>query len=101
MDVRFAHSAEYDLAGIAEFIDRDDVRRAVTFLLELRDACRVIADHPKAYPKVFIKRGRIIRRKVFGDYLILFVVTRSSVVILHVVHARQDLVAMLDDLQRP
>ncbi|WP_246329474.1 type II toxin-antitoxin system RelE/ParE family toxin [Chthonobacter rhizosphaerae] len=101
MEVRFAHSAEYDLEKIADWIGRDDPRRAVTFLVTLREECRAIGDSPLAYGRLDVAGKQNFRRKVFRNYIIVFRIEADVVLVHHILHARQDLTRLLDDLQSP
>ena len=41
-------AAEEDLESIADYIAEDNPSRAVTFVQELREKCRVLAEMPKS-----------------------------------------------------
>jgi plasmid stabilization system protein ParE len=62
---------EGDLEEIADWIARDNPRRAVTFIQEIREAFRRIAEDPLLYqlrPDI----GEDARLAVVGRYVILF-----------------------------
>ena len=46
----FRPAAEEDLESIADHIAEDNPSRAVTFVQELREKCRVLAEMPKSTP---------------------------------------------------
>ena len=91
--VAFTAQAKRDLAGIADFIARDDPDRAVSFTLELRDACEALAVFPRAYP-VIRRFGANAHKRSLGDYLIIYDVVGSSVTIRFIVHGARNLDAL-------
>lgn len=46
----FRPAAEEDLESIADYIAEDNPSRAVTFVQELREKCRMLAEMPKSAP---------------------------------------------------
>jgi toxin ParE1/3/4 len=87
----FTDSAEADLEAIGDHIARDNPRRADTFVIELRDACRKLVEMPLRFPLAPALESLGIRRRVQGNYLILYRVTEQAVEIVHVVHGAMDL----------
>src|SRR5262245_18600129 len=83
-------SAEADLESIGDHIARDSPRRAETFVDELREACVNLTEMPLRFPVVPQLAGLGIRRRVQGNYLILYRVTEQAVEILHVVHGAME-----------
>lgn len=97
MQYRFSRQAERDIEDIGDFIARDNPRRAVTFVVELRQRCREIADLPKGAPLMPLL-GRGVRRVVFGRYLVFYVVHTRFLEIRRVLHSARDI--SVNDLQR-
>ena len=64
---------------------------------ELRDACFEIGPRPTACRFVEHRRSDGIRRKVYGNYLILYRVVSDAVEILHVLHGARDYAQILFD----
>ena len=96
MKVRLSPEALDDLAGIADWIGRDDPRRATSFVEELRTACRELGDFPRAFP-AFARFGPLARRRVYGNYLIIYDVEPDFVTVVAVVHGARN----IDELERP
>jgi toxin ParE1/3/4 len=73
----FSPRAALDLEEIGDYIARDNPSRAISFLRELKQQCRRIAQRPAAFPaRDDLAAG--IRMAVHGNYLILFRVLVSS-----------------------
>ena len=71
MRLIFLPQAETDLEAIGDYIARDNPRRAMSFVRELRAQCRKIAKAPKAYrPRPELGPG--LRSCPYGNYLVLF-----------------------------
>jgi toxin ParE1/3/4 len=92
MQYRFSRQAERDIEEIGDFIARGDPRRAITFIAELRDRCRQIAEFPRA-ASLSPGLGKGIRRVVFGRYLIFYVVHARVLEIRRVLHGARDISA--------
>jgi plasmid stabilization system protein ParE len=88
--VVFSNNAERDLEDIGDWIAQDNADRAVSFVVELREACRAVGSRPRAYPFVDRARDPALRRKVHGNYLIFYDVGANAVEILHVLHGARD-----------
>lgn len=89
MRVHLTEQAYADLVGIGEWIERDSPIRASTFVDELFDACMQLGDMPKAFPLIAEKPRSGIRKRVYGDYLIFYLI-EESVKVLHVTHGARD-----------
>lgn len=50
MKVFFSNQADRDLEDIGDWIARDNPSRAVSFVVELRRACKEIGRRPRSYP---------------------------------------------------
>ncbi len=90
MKVRLTAEAERDLETIGDWIARDDPRRALSFVGELRDACLGIADFPARFPLVPRYEAQGVRHRVHGNYLIFYRVEAEEVVVIHVLHGAMD-----------
>lgn len=96
MKVRLSPAALDDLAHIADWIGQDDPKRAQSFVEELRTACRELGDFPRAYP-AFPRFGPMSRRRVHGNYLMIYDVEPDFVTIVAVIHGARN----IDNLERP
>ena len=90
MKVALTDEALRDLLDIGDWIARDNPRRAVTFVAELRSACGGLSKHPLRFQLVDRHRNREVRRRPHGAYLIFYRVRADTVEILHVLHDARD-----------
>lgn len=67
----FSALAEADLEEIADYIARDNPRRALSFVDEIRKHCSKIPAFPQAFP-LREELGEGIRAIPFGRYLIFY-----------------------------
>ncbi|MGN6278064.1 MAG: type II toxin-antitoxin system RelE/ParE family toxin [Sphingomonas sp.] len=95
MRLEFSARAQRDLIAIGEWIREDNPKRAITFIDEIEWACRELIDFPNAFPVGVRRDGRVLRKRVHGDYLILYEVFADRVVIAAVIHGARDLDAAL------
>nr|WP_210382290.1 type II toxin-antitoxin system RelE/ParE family toxin [Jiella sonneratiae] len=84
-----------DLIAIGRYIRVDNPARARTFVAELKDACRTLANMPLAYALVPGYEQHAIRRRPYGNYLIFYRVDAEAVVVLHVLNGAQDFESIL------
>lgn len=78
MQCIFSVFAELDLEEIADYIARDNPRRALSYLREIREHCRNIVTFPKAAP-LCEELGQGIRVIPLGRYLIFYTVDLDKV----------------------
>ncbi|HEY5072605.1 MAG TPA: type II toxin-antitoxin system RelE/ParE family toxin [Caulobacteraceae bacterium] len=90
MKVVFTAEAEGDLEQIADKIAVDSPRRAHSFVRELRQRALGLAKAPRGFPFVERFEHLGIRRRVHGNYLILYWVEGERLEILHIVHGARD-----------
>ncbi|MGE8131712.1 type II toxin-antitoxin system RelE/ParE family toxin [Methylobacterium sp. NPDC080182] len=95
MIVVFTEEAEADLERIGDHIAGDNPDRAVSFVDELVDCCRRLADAPRGYPLVPRYRRSGVRRRPYGRYLVFYRLGADRIEILHVLHGAQDYEAIL------
>jgi toxin ParE1/3/4 len=96
--VRFTAPADSDLEAIGDWIANDDPVRARSFVRELRKVAGTLARYPQRYP-LLPGSVREVRKKVHGQYLILYRVFEEEVQILRVVHGSRELTEILDSAQ--
>lgn len=82
----FAAAAETDLTEIALFIAADSPRRALSFVAEIRERCRIIAEQPAAC-RLREEYGAGVRVAVHGRYLIVYAEREEEVVIERILHS--------------
>ncbi|QQB81606.1 type II toxin-antitoxin system RelE/ParE family toxin (plasmid) [Cupriavidus necator] len=98
MVVRLTPLAEAELEAIADYIARDNPRRALSFVRELRDRCLSLADMPLAFPLVPRCEDRGVRHRVHGNYQIFYRVVGdppARIDVLHVLHSARNYAALL------
>ncbi|TSE25322.1 Toxin ParE1 [Tepidimonas thermarum] len=79
-----------DLNDIGLYIARDNPRRAMSFVRELRAQCRKITQAPQAYrPRPELGEG--IRSCAYGNYVVFFVEEPGLVRIVRVLHGAMDI----------
>lgn len=94
MKVRITRQAQIDLEAIAEWIGRDNPRRAISFVDELLTRCRSLAEYPDRFPVYRELRGRLVRKMSHKDYAILYVRLADAIEVAHIVHGASDLEAL-------
>ena len=87
--------AEDDLVGIADWIAQDNPLRAVSFVEELRAACRRIGNTPRGCPLVLRFEHTGVRRKVHRSYLIFYEIEPKDIAVLRIIHGARDYEALL------
>jgi plasmid stabilization system protein ParE len=91
----FADAAEQDLEAIGDYIAQQNLHRAVTFVLELRERCMSIAEMSKRSPLLQSNRSAGIRRCAHGSHLIFYRIESERIEILHVLHGATDYETLL------
>ena len=92
MRLVFLPQAETDLEAIGDYIARDNPRRAMSFVRELREQCRKITEAPKAYrPRPELGKG--LRSCAYGNYVVFFFEEPGLVRIVRVLHGAMDIEA--------
>lgn len=94
MKIEYSPAIESDLEAVADYIARDNPRRALTFILEIYDEVTAIGKHPLYY-RLRPELGPDARLARFGRYVILFAVSGDTVRIERVVHGARDLPSLL------
>lgn len=90
MIVAFSGEAEVDLEEIADHIARNNPRRALSFIRELRSKCAELATVPNAFTLVPRYERHNIRWCVHGNYLIFYRVEGDRIVIIHLPNGATD-----------
>lgn len=90
MIVAYSDAAKAELRKISEWISEENPRRADSFIEELIEACERITMYPESNAILGTYLGHIVRRKVFGNYLIFYRVKAKQIEVLHVLHGAQD-----------
>ena len=95
MRVAFSTEAASTLERIANYIAKDNPRRALSLVEELRGKCENLADVPLGFPLVPRCERHGIRRRVHGNYLNFYRIDGEDIVIIHVPHGAMDYAAIL------
>jgi toxin ParE1/3/4 len=93
--VRISQQAQRQLRAISTFIMLDNPRRAVTFVRELRERCRNLADFPMAGPIVRRIERRDVRRIVHGRHSIFYLLEADMIEVIAVAAGAMDLDGVL------
>jgi toxin ParE1/3/4 len=84
------------MEAIGDYIGADNPQRAVSFVQELHEQCRRIAQNPLGYqPRPELAAN--LRSYAYGRYVIFFEVTSEEVAIIRVLHGARDLPAVFRD----
>jgi toxin ParE1/3/4 len=87
--LEYRRRAGRDLDGIKDYIARDNPRRALSFIRELRRICEQLAENPlmgRARPE--LRPG--LRSFPHGDYLIFYRPLRDGVSVVRVLHGSRE-----------
>lgn len=95
MKVVITAEAMSDLEAIGDYIAQDNPVRARSFVGELLDKARGLADLPKGFPLVPRYERLGIRRRVHGNYAIFYRVEPDQVTVIHILHGARDADAIL------
>ena len=93
MTARLAYTpaARDDLQKIGDYIGQHNPVRAQSFVRELRDHCRRVAEYPRRH-RLREEFGAGVRGVVHGAYLILYTPRDDGLVVIErVVHGARDL----------
>jgi toxin ParE1/3/4 len=88
--VRLSLRAIADLDEIGDYIARDNPDRAASFVDELEEACRHIADNPQAYP-LRSDLAPDVRMAVHMNYLIFFRLLPNEIRVERILHGARNL----------
>jgi plasmid stabilization system protein ParE len=94
--ISFAPRAVLDLEAIADYIATDNPARAVTFVREIRERCRLLGNFPESARR-FAELGKEARILPYGNYVILYRNLPREVSIERIVHGARDILALLSD----
>jgi plasmid stabilization system protein ParE len=90
VNVIISEEAEADLIRIGDYIALDNPRRSISFVSELLDKCRSLADMPSAFPLVPRYEHFGIRRRQHGDYLIFYRIGETQIDVIHILNGAQN-----------
>lgn len=90
MRVIFSAASRRDMLNVLDYIAADNPHRAGSFLTELQQACLSLHDRPLRFPQLdgFAPH---YRRRVHGNYLIIYKVADDTVTIMRVVSSWNDI----------
>lgn len=99
MKVVISSAAKADIRQIGLWIARSNPDRALSFVADLRSACLGLANLTERFRRVARYGPHGIRRRVHGNYLILYRVQATDVRIVRVIHGATDYGHLLDETQ--
>ncbi len=94
--VAFRPQAVRDLEEIADYIAVDNPTRARTFVGEIRERCRLLANFPESARR-FPALGKDARILPYRNYVIVYRNQPHRVLISRVIHGARDILAALAD----
>lgn len=95
MKVVLSAEAEADLAQIGDHIATDNPIRARSFVRELRQKAKQIADMPRGYVLIPRYEQSGLRRRPVGDYLIFYRIEAERITVTNILHGARDWTALL------
>lgn len=95
MKVILTEEARSDLEQIGDYIARDNLARAASFVQELIDKARQLGELPSGFPLVPRYERIGIRRRTHGNYAIFYRVEADRVSVIHILHGARDHEAVL------
>lgn len=90
MILSFTAEAERSLERIGDYIAADNPERAISFLHELQDKARQLAELPNGFPLVPRYADQGIRRRSYRGYGILYSVETDRIIIHRFIGPGQD-----------
>ena len=90
MQVDFSPAARNDLLEIALYINRDNAKRALSFITEIESKCFKLAKSPNI-GSARADLGDNIRMLVHGRYLIFYSAKPQLVLIERILHSARDI----------
>ena len=90
MKCEFSQKAVSDLEEIGDYIARDNYKKALDFVEEIRKCCFAITNSPNAAP-LRENLGIDIRMLSFGRYLIFYTIQNDRIRIERVLHSARNL----------
>jgi len=95
LNLVYRHAALADLDAIYAYIERDNPRRAASFVQEIRDRCRPLCVHPELGPARDNLSPGIRILPVLGRVLVAYRITPSAILITRIFYGGQDYEAIL------
>jgi toxin ParE1/3/4 len=86
-----------DLMEIARHIGKDDIQASRRFTAALRLRAHAVGRNPRLYRLAEGFEAEGVRRRLYRNYLILYVEGESRVEVLHIVHAARDWSGLLEE----
>ena len=93
--VRWSLTAGSDLQDIEDFIARDSVLHAITFVDRVVESAETLLKTPQIGRMVPEFNRPDLRELIFRDYRIVYLLQNNEVFILRVVHGSRDLLALV------
>ncbi|ULA62525.1 MAG: putative Toxin RelE2 [Nitrospira sp.] len=93
--VRWSLTAGTDLQDIENFIARDSILHAVTFVDHIAESAETLRKTPHIGRIVPEFNRPDLREVIFRSYRIVYLVQNDGVVILRVIHSSRDLQALI------
>ena len=101
--VEIARTAERDIIGIYEYIERRSPERAVKWFTEIERQAQTLSQYPARCPVIpeADDIGVEYRHLIWGDYRTVFRIEGSTVYVVRVIHGAQLLDASVLETREP
>jgi len=93
--VRWSLTAGNDIQDIEDFIARDSILHAVTFIDRIVDSAETLLKNPRIGRIVPEFNREDLREVIFRNYRVVYLLQGDKVFILRVVHGARDLLALV------
>jgi len=93
--IHWSLTAENDLRAIEEFIAKDSVLHAISFIDRLIERAEKLSSSPKIGRMVTEFSREDLRELIFRNYRVVYQLYGDSVTILRVIHGARDLPSLL------
>lgn len=86
----FTEQTERDLRETVDFIAKDSLDAALSWLQETRSACDLLARQPGIGERMRTNRFGEVRRHVIGSYLVYYQPCEAGIRVVRIVHGARD-----------
>jgi len=90
LKVIFSKEASQDLEAIGDWIAQENPERAFSFVTELRHDCLSLGDFEERNPVYKMSDLGEIRKRVFGSYVVFYIVNDDMVSIARIIHGARN-----------
>lgn len=89
MKVRWSNKAKHDMEQHVDYIAADTPDAALRVQDAIYDHADRLVDHPKLAKPGRVKHTRELVNHTFSNYIVIYMIRDSNIIILRVLHARE------------